>query len=104
MVESILGTLGLTKGAALGGFFGAVISLRFIEGLSWKQRVPTVMSGMFAAAYCTPLVIDGLSLSLKLEGAIAFLIGLFGMSVAAAAVKAVPELIKAVIGRFGKGV
>lgn len=103
MLESILTALGLSKGATIGGFIGALVSLRFIENLTWKQRVPTVLGGMFAAAYVTPLVIDVVSLSPKLESAISFLIGVFGMSIAAACTKAMPEVIKKVMGRFPGG-
>ena len=104
MFESILTTLGLSKGATIGGFLGALVSLKFIEGLTWVQRIPTVFGGMLCAAYVTPLVLE-LTLSThtaKTESAVAFLIGVFGMSIAAACVKALPELITAVKNRIAK--
>ena len=103
MIDSIFVTLGLTKGATIGGFLGALVSLKFIEGMTWLQRIPTVFGGMCCAAYVTPLVLDLASMSAKTESAIAFLIGVFGMSVAAAVVKALPELITAAKDRIGGG-
>lgn len=97
MVEQLLTAIGLTKGATIGGFFGALVSLKFIEGLFWWQRIPTVFAGMMAAAYCTPLVMEMFTISVKTEAAIAFLIGVFGMSLMGAVVKALPELSTAAI-------
>ena len=102
MFEHLLAALGLTKGATLGGFLGAVVSLKFIENMTWVQRVPTVFGGMLCAAYVTPLVAEMAmhSPTARTESAIAFLIGMFGMSIAAAIVKAMPELIAAVKDRI----
>lgn len=77
------------------GFVGALISLKFIEGLSMAQRASTVIAGTLVAAYCTPLTVELLALSAKLEGAVAFLGGLFGMSIAGAAIKEIPGLVAA---------
>ena len=104
MLDSMLVTLGLTKGATIGGFLGALVSLKFIEGLNWMQRLPTMFGGMCAAAYVTPLIMElAPTISPKSESAIAFLIGVFGMSVAAACIKALPELITAAKERIGGG-
>lgn len=91
----LLESLGVKWAALAAGFFGAMISLRFIEGLGTWSRMGTVVGGTVTAAYCSPLAIELLSLSSKLEGAIAFLLGLFGMSIAGAAIKAIPEWVEA---------
>lgn len=101
--DSVLTALGLSKGATIGGFLGALVSLKFIEGLNVWQRAGTVLGGMLSAAYVTPLVIIVVELSPKAESAVAFLIGVFGMSVAAAVVKAMPELITAAKERISGG-
>lgn len=94
---AILESVGLKGVTLLAGFAGAVISLKFIEGQSVPERVTTVIAGALIAAYCTPLTIELLSLSAspRMEGAIAFLGGLFGMSIAGAAIKAIPEWVAA---------
>ena len=105
-MDALLSALGLKQGAALGGFLGALISLKFIDGIgTWPlwQRASTVLSGALVAAYCTPLTMDVLDLSPKTEGAIAFIGGLFGMSIAGAVIKAMPELIAAAKNRIGGG-
>lgn len=93
MIDAAISALGLSKGATVGGFFGALVSLKFIEGLSWMQRIPTMFAGMLSAAYVTPLVMEIAAMSPKTEGAVAFLIGVFGMSLAGAFIKAAPEAI-----------
>lgn len=90
---SFIETLGLKWITVIAGFLGAVISLKFIEGLSMGQRASTVFAGAIVAGYCTPLTVEVLSLSTKLEGPVAFLGGLFGMSIAGALIKAIPEWV-----------
>ena len=92
-MDAFLSALGLSKGATIGGFLGALVSLRFITTLSVWQRCATVFGGMLCAAYVTPLVMSAIDLNLRQEGAIAFLIGLFGMSFAAAVVTEIPSAI-----------
>lgn len=102
MLDTALSALGLTKGAAIGGFLGALVSLKFIEGLTLWQRMITVICGMLFASYVTPLVMEIVSMTPKTESAIAFLIGVFGMSFGAAVVKAMPELVSAAKDRLSK--
>ena len=77
------------------GFIGALISLKFIEGLNMAQRATTVLAGTFIAAYLTPFTVELAELSPKMEAAVAFLGGLFGMSIAGAAITAIPEWVAA---------
>jgi hypothetical protein len=94
-MPGFLEAIGLKWLTLIAGFLGAVISLKFIDGLSVAQRASTVIAGALVAGYCTPLTVELLGLSQKLEGPVAFLGGLFGMSIAGAAIKAIPEWVAA---------
>lgn len=78
--------LGFKETTLLGGLIGALLSLKFVPGANIWQRGTNVAGGMLTAAYLAPLVTSYLSVPQKLEGGIAFLIGLFGMMIADAAV------------------
>lgn len=91
----LLEAVAIKWGLLIAGFLGAVASLKFIPVLSVTQRGSTVIAGTLIAYYCTPLTIEVLGLSEKLGGPIAFLGGLFGMSIAGACIKAMPELVEA---------
>lgn len=99
-MEAWLSAAGVKIAALIGGFFGALVSLKFIEGLGKKQRATTVLAGTLVSAYVTPLLITYLELTPKLEGGVAFLCGLFGMSFTGAFIKAIPEWIEAAKGKF----
>lgn len=81
------------------GFIGALISLKFIEGLTLWQRATTVIAGGVVSAYLTPLTVTWLELTPKMEGPIGFLGGLFGMSLVGAAMKAIPDWLAAAKSR-----
>jgi len=91
----MLESLGLKVATLVGGFLGALVSLKFIEGLSVKQRGTTVLAGALVSAYVTPIVVEFLELTPKLESGVAFLCGLFGMSFTGAVVKAMPDWVAA---------
>ena len=95
-----LEALGLKWLTLIAGFLGAVISLKFIEGLSVRQRASTVVAGALVAAYCTPLAVELMGMSAKLEAPVAFLGGLFGMSIAGAMITAIPEWVAAAKGKW----
>ena len=88
-------SLGVKYATLIGGFLGALVSLKFIEGMSVWSRASTVLAGALVAAYLTPVVVEWMELSAKMEGGIAFLVGLFGMSMAGAVIKAAPEFVDA---------
>lgn len=100
LISRLLDAFGLKYLPLAAGFVGALISLKFIEGLTLWQRASTVAAGTFVAAYCSPLTVEVMTLSTKLEGAIAFIGGLFGMSIAGALIKAIPEWVDAVKKRW----
>ena len=101
-MDAILAALGLTKGSVIGGFLGALISLKFIEGLNFWQRLTTVFAEMIVAAYSTPIAVELLELKPSTEGGVAFLIGLFGMSLVSAVIAAMPGIVEAVKGRINR--
>jgi hypothetical protein len=101
-MEAWLSSVGIKVAALIGGFFGALVSLKFVEGLGRGQRATTVLAGTLVSAYVTPLLVTYLELSPKLEGGIAFLCGLFGMSFTGAIIKAMPEWIASLRERVFK--
>lgn len=103
-MTTILESVGLKWVSLVAGFAGAVISLKFIDGLSTWQRATTVFCGTVASAYCTPLTIHLLDLSNTTEAPVAFLGGLFGMSIAGALISAIPDWLAAAKQKiFGGG-
>lgn len=101
-MDGLLTALGIKKAALLGGFFGALISLKFFPELkNWWQRATTLLSGWACAAYVTPLISQWLELSDKHEGGVAFLLGVLGMAAISNIVKALPEWAQALKGRIG---
>lgn len=103
MFDAILAALGLSKSATIGGFLGAVVSLKLVEGLNLWQRATTVFGGALCAAYVTPLLLELITLSAKLEAAVAFLTGVFGMSFVAAISKAIPEIVQGLKDKIAGG-
>ena len=77
-----------TKMVILAGFIGGVLSMSFVDGMSKKQRVAAVLSGSVMAHYLSPLIASAFS-SGQYQETTGFLIGLFGMSAAAAIFRAI---------------
>lgn len=92
MLEQIATALGVKKAGLIAGFAGAVISLRFIqEANTWPARIFMALAGTMAAAYLTPGLAEYLGASERVESALAFGFGLFGMTIAGAVVQALRE-------------
>lgn len=69
----------------MAGLAGAVVGLRFAPGLSWLERVTNVAAGAACSAFVAPASAEMLRLSsASMTGFLAFVIGMFGMSIAAA--------------------
>lgn len=105
MIDNILATVGLKKLPLIAGLFGALVSLKFIDGIAgWSlwQRLSTIGCGAVVAGYCAPFTVQVLELSIAAEGAVAFIGGLFGMSAAGAIIKAMPDWLNAVKERISK--
>ena len=104
MIEELLAGMGLSKTSAIGGFFGSLVSLRFLGELTMWQGATALFSGTMTAAFITPLVLQVGAMSQKTEGAISFMIGTFGLILGAAIVKEIPSWLVALRERFGRGV
>lgn len=75
------------------GVAGSVIGIRFAPGLTWVERVFNVMAGSLTAAYATPGIATWFDVSKpEVLSAMAFALGLFGLSLAAAAMQGVRDL------------
>lgn len=84
----MLEALGLKLQVVVAGAIGAFISLRFFEGLTTAERWLTFAGGWAMAAYLTGLAHEYAELkSTTTETGIALLLGMFGMSIAAALIK-----------------
>lgn len=72
------------------GIGGAVVGLRFAPGLTLLERVFNVVSGAACAGWLAPAAVSLFDLTTtSAEAALSFVIGMFGMSVAAALMEAV---------------
>jgi hypothetical protein len=75
------------------GVAGSVIGLRFAPGLTWIERVANVMAGSLTAAYATPGIAAWFDVTKpEMLSAMAFALGLFGLSLAAAGMQAMRDL------------
>lgn len=92
MLEQLAAVLGVKKAGLVAGFIGALVSLRFVrEADTWPARCFMALAGTMAAAYLTPGLAEYLGASERVESALAFGFGLFGMTVAGAIVSALRE-------------
>lgn len=67
------------------GAAGGLVSLRYAPGLSRKERAFNLLCGTLLAGFLTDAIIELFGLrSPAMWGAIAFLVGVFGMNVLAA--------------------
>jgi hypothetical protein len=93
MLDQIATVLGVKKAGLIAGFIGALVSLRFVhEANTWASRIFMAMAGTMAAAYLTPGIAEFLGASERVESALAFGFGLFGMTLAGAIVAQVRDL------------
>lgn len=75
------------------GVAGALVGLRFAPGMSWLERITNVASGAACAGFVAPAAGELFNLSsISMQGALAFAIGMFGMSLAASIMQGVREL------------
>jgi len=101
MIDEALAALGLSKASSIGAFFGSLVSLRFIGTLNMWQGASALFSGTVAAAFVSPLVHEMTALSAKTDGAVSFLIGVFGLVFGASVVKEIPSFVSALKTRIG---
>lgn len=92
------GIIGTKLILIVSGFFGGVLSLSFIQGVTRKLAFITIMVGVVASYFLSPLFSDFIRGVFKFEvsrdtmGAIGFLVGFTAMSL-------LPALRKAFVSR-----
>ena len=75
------------------GLAGALIGLRFAPGISWLERVKNVAAGAVCSGFVAPAAGEMLRLSSpSMLGFLAFIIGMFGMSLASAVMMGLREV------------
>lgn len=84
---------GFAKSPFTIGALGALVTaIKFTPGASWPERIFNVVAGSLAAGFITPALVDWLHMtSTSYANGGAFLIGLLGMSVAAALMQGVKD-------------
>lgn len=89
-MEGLATYVGVKLAAVISGTFGAAVSMAVIKGPIW-YRLTLFAGGLVAAAFVTPLIVNTFDLG-KSENAVAFLVGMFGMSIASAVIRTVQEV------------
>ena len=80
----------LIKSPWVAGAVGAIVALRGVPGLTWAERLFNAFSGLMIAGYISPAAADYLGLEgANMQGATAFLFGLFGLNLVAAIVETI---------------
>lgn len=75
------------------GVLGALVGLRFAPGITWLERVSNVATGTVFAGYVAPAAGEIFRLStVSMQSALAFAIGMFGMSAAAAVMQGLRDI------------
>lgn len=90
MLDDFATYIGVKAGTIMAGTFGSMVSMAVISGPIW-YRLCLFMGGLISSAYVTPLVVNSFELG-KSENAVAFLVGMFGMSIAAAIIRTVQDV------------
>lgn len=111
-LDALLTSLGIEKGTLAAAFVGALISMKFLEGLAVWQRWLTALAGWATALFITPGVIRFFQLEVAgWAGSIGFIVGVFGMAIIGAVFKAIQdvyavdwgEMLKSWFARRGGG-
>lgn len=80
----------LIKSPWIAGAMGAIVALRGVPGLSWAERLFNIFAGLLIAGYVSPAAAGYLGLEgANMQGATAFLFGLFGLNLVAAIVETI---------------
>lgn len=75
------------------GVLGSLVGLRLAPGLSWPERLTNVITGSVCAGFAAPAAGEMFRLtSASMLGFLAFAMGMFGMSIAAAMMQALRDL------------
>lgn len=79
--ETIMGSLQFSPVVA--GFIGAIISMRAIADAKPLSRITSMLAASGAAGYLTPAIASIWDLSLNMQNAVGFLVGLLVLNLAA---------------------
>lgn len=75
----------LAANPLMAGVLGAAIGLKFVPGLLWIERLINFSAGLSCSIYLSPAVGEMMNLSTpNKQAGLAFLMGLFSVSIAAA--------------------
>lgn len=75
------------------GLAGAFVGLRFAPGASWLERSANVAAGAVCSGFVAPAASEMLKLSSpSMTGFMAFVIGMFGMSLASAVMQGLRDV------------
>ena len=85
-------------GKVVASFVGALVSLRFLKDCSAAEKLLMVLGGSVLSYYSTPVTASWIGLS-DVEGLAGFLVGLFGMAIAAKVYEAIQALDPSEIAR-----
>ena len=80
-INSFFETFGISIWLVLAGFFGALLSLKDKKGITKKEKIISVFSGVLIANFMTPLVFEYLKIDKGAMGGIAFVLGYSGLEV-----------------------
>lgn len=76
----------------VGGLGALITAVKFTPGASWWERAFNVIAGSIAAGFVTPALVEWLNMdSPAYASGAAFMLGLVGMSLAAALMQAIKE-------------
>lgn len=83
----------LTTSPEGAGLLGALVGLRFAPGLSWLERLGNTVTGLACASFIAPAAGELFKHnSPTMIGFLAFVLGMFGMSCAAALAQGIRDL------------
>ena len=89
-LDAFLAAIGIKLKALIAGAVGSFISLRFFDGLNVFEKWATFGGGALLAGYLTIPAITFMEIdNHNIEPGISLLIGLFGMSIAAAIIRVI---------------
>lgn len=89
----------------LAGAAGSIVALKFAPGTTWVERITNVMSGTAFTWAIAPAAGEYFHLATpQMLSCLSFVLGLFGMSIAAAIMAAIKnlDLAKMISDKFGK--
>lgn len=87
----LLGALGLSLKNAAAGAVASFVALRFFEGLGLWEKWTTFLGGWALAVWGGPPLTAYLELKASIEVGVVLLMGLFGMAIAAEAIRLIRE-------------